>query len=164
MKNIQLTQLDTDQIHKATFEEAHDAQRVILIGGELKIDPSTFTDAVKEGFKNLNIEFPKNPELEIREKPVFIPKIERIEIPVIVKEIEYREIEKHIIVEKIVTIETPTIIKQIEYREIEKPIIVKEIQTVEIIKERYYPFIIKLTAVLQTVAVLGLLLINLLKK
>lgn len=153
MKNNKLTQLDTDQIHKLTFDESIDAQRVILVGGEkldIQIDEQNFLNAIKDGLKLIKIDTSNKSELTVIEKNVFIPKIERIEVPTIITQIEYKEIEKPVIIEKIVTIE--------------KPIIIKEIQQVEVIKERYYPFIIKLTAVLQTVAVLGLLLINLLKK
>ena len=74
-----------------------------------------------------------------------------MEIPVIIKEIEIKEIEKQVIV------------PQIEYRIIEVPVIVKEIEFREIEKERHYPLIMKVSSIIQAICVIGLLLINLIK-
>src|SRR5579871_3245189 len=122
MKNTKLSQLDTDQIHKATFEESHDAQRVVLVGAEklnIEINETKLLQSIETGLKNIKIEAPKTDiipfltEKEV-EKPVFIPQIERIEIPVIVKETEY--------------VEKPVFIKEIEFKEIEKTVYVPKIE------------------------------------
>lgn len=167
MKNIKLSQLDTNQIIQRKFDEENDAERVVLVGENLTIDSDKIVNAIKEGIKDIRIQAPeinfpeqKNPELI--EKHIFIPKIEMVEVPVILKEIEYREIERPIYIEKIITIEKPIFITEI--KEIEKQIIVKEIEIREIKVERHYPFILKVTAVAQVVLMLGILLINLLRR
>lgn len=153
--------LDTDQIIKKKFDESMDAERVVLVGGEkleLTIDSDKIANAVKEGLSNFNFN-PENgvkvdlqPQFQIVEKNVFIPQIEikTIEVPVIIKEIEYREIEKPIYIEKIITIEKPIYIKETEFK--------------EVIKERHYPFVIKVASIVQAICMVCLLLISLLKK
>lgn len=158
-KNSNLSQLDTNQIVQKMFDQELDAQRVSIIGGadiKIDIDPSQITDAIKEGLKNIVIPPQKTPEIvpfmtekEV-EKHVFIPQIERIEVPVIIKEVEYKTVEVPVIIEKIVTVEKPIIIKEIEFK--------------EVIKERNYPLIIKVCTVLQTMAIMGILLLNFLRK
>lgn len=157
MKNTKLTQLDTDQIVKKKFDEDNDAERVYLVGGEkleLTIDSSKLAKELgevlgKSLFNPNTSNIPLSIEKEV-EKHIFIPQIERIEIPVVVTQIEYREIEKPIIIEKIVTIE--------------KPVIIKEIEIKEVIKQDNNSLILKLLTVVQTLTVLGILLLNLLKK
>jgi hypothetical protein len=160
MKNLNQTQLDTDQINKRKFDESLDADRVILVGQDLSIDSNKIAEAVKEGLKSIEFNIdPKSQtnvvnsaQIQTIKENVFIPQLEikTIEVPVIIKEIEYKTIEVPVITEKIVTVENPTIIKEIEFKEIEK--------------ERYYPFLMQACAVIQALAVIGLILINLLKK
>jgi hypothetical protein len=157
MKNLNQTQLDTDQINKRKFDELLDADRVIIVGQDLSIDSDKIANAVQEGLSNLTINtsnFVPNTEVQFQtiEKNVFIPQLEvkTIEVPVIIKEIEYKTIEIPIITEKIVTVE--------------KPIIIKEFVEKEVYKERYYPFVMKASAVIQALAVISLIIINLLKK
>jgi len=157
-KNSNLTQLDTNQIVQKMFDDKLDAQRVSIIGGtdiKINIDPSQITDAIKEGLKGVTFQ-QKTPDIvpfltekEV-EKHIFIPQIERIEVPTIIKEIEYRTIEIPVITERIVTIEKPVIIKEVEFR--------------EIIKERDYPLIIKVCTMIQAVAIMCILLLNFLRK
>lgn len=161
MKNTNFSMLDTDQIIKKKFDESHDADRVILVGGEkleLSIDSDKIANAVKEGLSNFRF-MPENipkvdlqPQIQSIKENVFIPQIEikTIEVPVIIKEIEYREIEKPIYIEKIITVEKPVVIKEIEFK--------------EVYKERYYPLTMKLAAIIQAVCMVGILLINLLRK
>jgi len=156
MKNNNLTQLDTDQIHKRKFDDNLDADRVVLVGGDnirITVDTDQITNSIKDGLKNIKID-QKESNIQIIEKNVFIPQIEirEIEKQVIVKEIEYRTIEV------IKYIEVPKII------EYEKPIVVQEIKTIEVLKDRDYPFILKFAAILQAVSIVALLIINLLKK
>ncbi len=161
-KNSNISQLDNNQMVQKMFDEELDAQRVSIVGGgdiKINIDPSQITDAIKDGLRDFNftgntsiINTPTidKPETLIIKENVFIPQIQKIEVPVIVKEIEYRTIEIPVITEKIVTIEKPIIIKEIEFK--------------EVIKERNYPLIIKVCTVLQTIAVIGILLFNFLRK
>ncbi len=157
-KNNNLSQLDTNQIVQKMFDDKLDAQRVSIIGGsdiKIDIDPSQITNAIKEGLKGVTFQqkipdiVPFLTEKEV-EKHVFIPQIQKIEVPVIIKEIEYK------------TVEIPVIVK--EYITVEIPVIHKEIELKEVIKERNYPLIIKVCTIMQTVAILGILLLNFLRK
>jgi hypothetical protein len=160
MKNNNLTSLDTDQIIKKKFDESLDADRVIIVGQDFSIDSDKIADAVRQGLASIDFnkmsentaKLDLQPQIQIVKENVFIPKLEikEIEKQVIVKEIEYRTIEIPVITEKIVYVDRPVIIKEIEYK--------------EIIKERYYPFVMKASAVIQAICIIGILLINLLKK
>lgn len=155
-KNNNLSQLDHNQMTQKMFDQDLDAQRVSIVGGgdiKINIDPSQITDAIKDGLKSLSIiNTPTidKPDTLIIKENVFIPQIQKIEVPVIIKEVEYKTIEIPVITEKIITIEKPVIIREIEFK--------------EVIKERNYPLIIKICTVLQTIAVIGILLFNFLRK
>lgn len=86
-KSFQLTQLDPDQIQKQVFDEGERAYRVVLLN---------------------NTEQSNAPQSNT------ITQIERIEVPIIVKELEIKEI----------TI--PVIVKEVQIERIEVPVIVKE--------------------------------------
>ena len=155
MQQYKLTQLDMDQCTKRTFDETNWATRVVLVGGE-----------------NLTI----NADVKQSENQ----KIQVIEVPVIVKEVEYKEIQVPQIIEKVEyrTIEVPVLIKETEYKEIikevivevpkfevitiEKPVIVVEYRDVHIpfVIEKYkqFPMIVKICIVLQSLALIGLLI------
>lgn len=163
MKNNNLSQLDLHQIVKATFQEENDATRVILVGGEkleLNIDSDKIAEAVKEGLKYIQFEKEQQSLVKLDQpttfqtikENVFIPQIEikEIEKIIYIPQIEYREIEKPLIIEKIVTIEKPIVIKEIEYK--------------EILVEKYYPSFMKICTIMQAIGIIGLLIINLIKK
>lgn len=112
-EGVKLSQYDPNQIVRMGFDDDQRAQRVILIGGEM-------------------------PEIKMG-SPQSV-RIERIEVPTIIKEIDIREVKvaSQIIVQKeiqIERIEVPQIIiqKELQIERVEIPIIVKEF--VEIIKE-----------------------------
>lgn len=158
MKNSSLTQLDTNQIIQATFDEKQDAQRVILVGGEkldIKVDSNKIAEAIKDSLKNITVpshnDWPLTNNfmpVEI-ERNVFIPQIQKIEIPTIIKEIEYKTVEIPVIVEKIVYIDKPVFIKEIEFK--------------EIYKEKEFPLWHKICTMVQTIVVIGLLLSHFIK-
>lgn len=122
MKNTKLTQLDNNQIHKMTFDEENDAQRVVLVAGtipdiKVDVDPKAITDAIQKGlesFKPSSVPNQSSGELQLVEIPVIVKEtvIERIEVPVIIKEIEYREIKVPIEIIKMVEVEKPIFIKE----------------------------------------------------
>lgn len=118
-RNPNYSNLDVQQMQAYAFDEANDAQRVVLVGGE----GMTFN------FDKIDMKMPEIlketcivKELEIKEieKPIIIiqEKIEKIEVPVIVKEVQVVEIEK--VIEKIV------------YKEINIPVVTKEIEIVRV--------------------------------
>ena len=120
-KNTNISNLDVAQMQKYSFDEANDAQRVVLVGGE----GMTFN------FDKIDMKMPEVlketcivKELEIKEieKPIIVLQevLKEVQVPVIVKEVQIVEIEK--IIEKIV------------YKEITIPVVTKEIQIVEVPK------------------------------
>lgn len=127
--NSKLTQLDNAQIVRRQFDENNDAQRVILVSGEMpkvtvEVDASAITKAIQaglEGFKPSIIPAPTVTESPIIiDNIVEIPKIvtetriERIEVPVIIKETVYKEIKVPFEVMKVVEIEKPVIVKEVQ--------------------------------------------------
>jgi hypothetical protein len=162
-KNSNLSHQDPNQIVTLEHDSSMDAKRVIIVGGEkldISVDSDKIVDAIKiglQGLSNTDFSKPASPsytpkEIQIIEKNVFIPQIEirEIEKQVFIPQIEYRTIEIPVITERIVTIEKPVIIKETEFK--------------EIIKERHYPKVIQICAVIQAVGVICLIIMNMLKK
>ena len=108
----QYTHADPNMIVRRAFDEKLDANRVIIVAGEMP-------------------EF-KFPQAGQQSNSV---QIERIEVPVIVKEVQFKEIEKIIVQEKVIIerIEVPTIITKTETQYVDRIVIEKQIQ--EIVKE-----------------------------
>lgn len=151
MKNNNIEHVDVNQAWTRAFEGPNDAFRVTVVSQE--VDTEGLKQAVKEGLSNITIDNSVN----------------RIEVPVIVKELEIVQVEKQIVVkeQEIVRIEVPVIQK--EYVTIEKPIIVKEILEIEkpiVIKEQEkfeLPKIVIALVGLQAIATLGILIVTILK-
>lgn len=121
MKNPHQTQLDTDQIHKKTFDESIDANRVTIVGSDFNLDSNLIAQAVEKGLSKLSVpQLVSQPYVEEKEieKIVYIPQIEyrEIEKQVLVPQIEYKTIEIPVITERIVTVEVPVVIKETEYK------------------------------------------------
>jgi len=152
MKNEHLSHLDPNQISTLEHDASIDAKRVIIVGGaDLSINEEKIALAIKEGIGSIKLNNQSN-QIQVIEKNVFIPQIEirEIEKQIIIPQIEYKEIRIPVIIEKIVTVEKPIVIKEIEIKEIEK--------------ERHYPTVLKICAVVQAIAVTILLISNLLRK
>lgn len=114
MEYPKLTALDPNQITQYSFDENLRANRVVIVG-----DAPVFEQS----------EFKVSDPIYI-EKPIVVTQIEykEIQVPHVVKEIEYREVEKPYIIKEV---EYKEIIKEVPvervvYKEIEKPVIVKE--------------------------------------
>lgn len=151
INEFDLTDLDENQISRYKYSKKHNADRVVIVGSEglkAEVDMSNFKMP----------EF-KYPDPVTVEKQVVVTQVEyrEIEKPVIVKEIEYREIEK------------PIIINKVEYKEVEVPVYketVKYVPTVEIYEKQVfkdYPKWMQFALIVQSVAILGLLILNLVK-
>ncbi len=156
-KNHNLSQLDPNQISTKEHDSTLDAKRVILVGGEnlnISVNEDKLVDAIKDGLRTIKIDSTPalSAEKEIVEKHVFIPQIEirEIEKHIYVPQIEYRTIEVPVVTERIVTIERPVIIKETEFK--------------EIVKERHYPKLMQICAVIQALGVIFLLILNVIKK
>lgn len=126
MKNSNLSLLDREQAAMRMFDEKHDAQRVILVDGDI-------AETIKESLKDLKIEI-KATQDQATMLPSLIPQVQVIEIPTIIKEIEVREIEKQILIPeyKLIEIEKPIIVKEIQIIEVEKAIVHTEVKTIEV--------------------------------
>jgi hypothetical protein len=130
-KNLNPSLLDQHQMQNLMFDESHHAQRVVIVGG---LDPHMMGPRVSSQ-DQLNGISPATPQFHTvtQKEYITVPQIERIEVPVIVKEIEIREIQVPVVQEKvqivhvdkivtihdtkIVEIEKPHIVRQIEYRD-----------------------------------------------
>lgn len=149
---MSLSNRDPNQIVQFEHDDKSNAKRVVVVGQEINIDSSKIAESLEKALSSVKVSLQSSLEQkdqEIVEKHIFIPQLEikTIEVPVIIKEIEYREIERPIIIEKIVTVEVPIIVKEYEIKYIDK--------------ERDIPLIMKITAIIQTVCVLALLISNL---
>lgn len=160
-----LTRRDHNQIPQYEHDETNNAKRVFVVGQEVNIDTSklaeSLSNAVKESLANFQVpvgvesiegDCTNEDHLNIIEieKQVFIPQIEykTLEVPVIIKEIEYREIEKQVIVYKT------------EFKEVDRPVYITEFK--EIIKEKDVPRWQRICITIQTVTVIGVLLMQIL--
>jgi hypothetical protein len=117
MNNV--THRDVNQISAAEHQELQNAKRVYIVGGEFK--PEIKMD-------NLKLE----PNIIIQKE------YEKIEIPVIVKEIEIKEVEKTIVIHEPVLkeIQVPVVVKEAQIITVDKPVIIEKeiIKTIEIEK------------------------------
>lgn len=132
---------DNDQIVKYEHDDDLCAKRVIIVGGDFKmdIDPSQITDAIKEGLKDIKLEaqpsVQSSESIRIEKIDVPFPIIEKDiqvihvkeTVPVITTEIKIVEIEKPIIQEKVVTVEKPIFIIQPKIEQIQVPTIVEKV-------------------------------------
>jgi hypothetical protein len=156
---IKLTGLDSKEIPRYTYDEDKNAQRVVLVGD------FGIAESIKESLKDLKIDLPtpqihdthRAPEIvekyipgpvQTIEVPVIVRETQFKDVPVIIKETEYKEISVPTIVKEtefrdvpvliketeIRTIEVPTIIKEIEYKEISVPVIQTEVRVIEVEK------------------------------
>lgn len=148
-----LSDFDQGQIVKYTYDEGLNASRVTLVGldnliVEPKIDLQPYMEQLKQS------------EVQIIETKVPIhtieTKVEKIEVPTIIVQEKIVEIpiEKVIVQEKIEKVEIPVITKEVEYREISIPVITEKLKEDKVLK---------IFQVIQSLAVLGILIKMLMK-
>jgi hypothetical protein len=138
MVDVTMSDKDSSQINRYEHDDELCAKRVMVVGGDLNlsVDSAVIADAVKEGLKDLKIDSSPavcncKPEIQIVEKQVFIPSepqvihikesipvvssvVERVEVPVIIKEIEIKIVEVPVIVKEVVLLESPAVEKKSE--------------------------------------------------
>lgn len=114
---------DPNQIVQREFDEQLDAKRVVIVGGSLpqfnvELEKFNKTEVV-EIEKPVII---KEVQIQTIEKPIIVKElqIERVEIPVVVKEVQEVIKEIPIIQQQIQLVEVPVVIKQMEYKEMSK--------------------------------------------
>lgn len=158
MKNNKVSLLDRDQITSRLYDEENDAQRVILVGSDMSGLADTIKSSLEASLSNMKVDLATPAAPAQRE-------IQIVEIPVVVKEIEIREIEKPIVVEKpqVITVERPVITTKTEIVQVEKPVVVTEHKIIELEKHIIDAGLLKALLVVQTVSLLAIALIVLLK-
>lgn len=128
-----LTDLDANQLDQYAFDEKHQAYRMVIVNEgaipEIKLSEQS---SIIGGAAMLNQEI----RIERIEVPQIVKEteIQQVEKQVIVKELEIKEIEKQVIVKEvqIERVEIPVI--QVEYKTVEVPVIQKEVQIVQVEK------------------------------
>lgn len=139
MNNLKLekrSDLSEYEMNNRTFDDKQDAWRVSIIDGvTLHADQINIPE----------MKFPEQRTIEIHQVnvPVIVKEYERIEVPVLIKEVEYK------------TVEIPVLVPEVRIVEIEKPVFIKE----TIFKE--LPMIVKVCMVIQAIASIGLLITHL---
>lgn len=148
--------MDVDQITKSTYEPEMNAQRVYLVNEYPELQMSS-----SFGYKNNN------------ESLASIATIQEIRIPEIIREkdIQVVYVDKVIIQEKLIEVEKQILIPEIRIVEIEKPVYIEKIKEIYIpqtgnmplVENKEFPQWLKFCITAQSIALVGILLINLLK-
>jgi len=140
-----LTQLDNTQLPRYMYDDEMQAQRVVVVGGDFKV----------------NAQVEQAPQIETR--------IEKIEVPVIVKEVQEIKIPEIIKEVQIERIEIPVIVKEVELQVIKTEVVVTKPEIVQVEKpvfiDRYHqlPKWAYACMALQAVSSFGLLIAHILK-
>lgn len=115
-KNPNRSLLDLHQIQNLMFDTENDAQRVVIVGG------------MSDGGQVVVQQAPQQPQV------ITVPQIERVEIPVIVKELEIKEVQVPFIQQetKIIEIEKLVFVPEIKVVEVEKPVVITQVQYKEL--------------------------------
>lgn len=165
MKNKNISMLDAEQMGRQEHDGQHDAKRVIIVGG----DGSQIAESIKQSLKDLKIEVSQDKVIEAIHaikmpefskeygSPALTPsptpeiRIERIEIPTIIKEIEYRtlEVEKPVYITETKTIEIPVVVPEVRIIEVEKQVVVVEPKIIDSSSN-----LIKALIIIQTIAII----------
>jgi hypothetical protein len=117
--NENLSLLDNDQIIKREHDQASDAKRVVIVNSDYS---AQIAESIKESLKDIKIDVTTTNVAQPQQAQS--SSVQIIEIPVIVKEIEIKEVEKIVVVENTKTVEIPVIVIQEKIVEIEKPIFI----------------------------------------
>lgn len=165
MKNDKVTSLDFNQYSARMYDSEKDAQRVVLVGGEnltINADISSQSQSSKIEIREIKVpEIIKQIEIKETKVPEIIKEIEirEIKVPEIIREVQIKEIQVPVVTQELKIIEVPTVILKPEY--IEKYIPMVEYKEIE--KFIKVPNWAKVCIIAQTVALIGLLLVKLIK-
>lgn len=142
MNELKLTSLDSNQIPRYSYDEENQAIRVSIVN-----DSTGFQDYVK---KNYPLEYQAISERALKNPQyITVPTVEKIEIPVIIKEIELKTVEIPVITvqKEILVVEKQVIVKETDIQIIEKPVFITEYKIVEtqvIVREKEIVYVEKL--------------------
>lgn len=150
LKNPNIGNLDDHQMINHAFDCKRDAFRVSVVDGvNITVDQLTIPE----------LKFPEQSPVVIKEQI-----ITEVQVPVIIKEIQLEKLEVPVIIKEteVKVIENQVIIPELKIVEIEKPIIIKETEIKYIEKQNFQiPTIVVACMVLQTIALIGLLITKL---
>jgi hypothetical protein len=146
--SIKPSNLDQYQMDNATFDVEKAAWRVSIVDG-IKVENLHITGELGSS----KVEIIKVPEIITKTE------IKEISIPTIISEVHTRveKIEVPVIVKEYERVDVPVVSTEVRIIEIEKPVIIKELELKEI------PLVIKACIVLQAISTLGMLLTTILK-
>lgn len=131
MSNQQLTSLDNDQIARYVYSEKDNANRVTIVGMDnITLEPKIDLGKLEQTLasqKELKIERIEVPQIihtvETKVEKISVP------VPIIQKEIQIVTVEKVILQDRVVEVKVPVIIKDVEYRDIERQVVVSVPET-----------------------------------
>lgn len=117
--NRTLSELDNSQIMRYQYDEKNEAQRVIIVAGEvptikIDVDPLAITNAIEKGLESFKPISEGTSRIERFEVPVIVKEthVERVEIPIIIKETELKIVEVPVKFETIKLVEVPVLVKE----------------------------------------------------
>lgn len=140
---MKMSQYDLHQIARMSFDEDHAAQRVILTGVDnLVVSPKIDLSALESKFDALST--------------TDTVKIEKIEVPTIIKEVQIVEVPKIIIQEKLVPIEQEKIVIQEKIQTIEIPVFFKEKEFIEVAASEQISKKINIFQIVQAISLFGI--------
>lgn len=122
MKNKNLSLLDANQMTARTFDEVHDAQRVVLVSGDLS---ESIVAAVKDGLKDMTV------NVQSTSAPAILQPIPHPSEPIVIT-IPYQTVVKEL---EVVTVHVPTIVTEYKVLEIEKPIVITQTEVITVEKQ-----------------------------
>ena len=152
------SQRDWQQTLVYSHDEDSNSTRVSIVAGSDLLNG--LSEGITKALSDVKIEVPQNSQgVQVIEIPKIITETKIEQVPVIVKEIEYREIQVPIVIKEfeVKEVEKIVIVPQVEF--IEKPIIIEKI----VEKDSNNRFLNKILIV-QTIGLILLSLILLLKK
>jgi hypothetical protein len=141
-----LSQLDPSQIVRHTFDEESESQRVSIVGGNVVL--------------NADVKIPESKTIEIP-KIVTETRVERVEVPVIIKEIQVLEVPTIVTETRIERVEVPVIVKEIEIVTLPERIINKEVPVEVKVIEYQIPNYIKGILAIESLLLIAITILKL---
>ena len=120
------SQRDNVEINQHEHDEHMDAKRVLVVGGEFKLDSEKISKSLQDALSKTKFEVGTTNSMEVQV----------IKVPEIVKETEVRIVEVPVqtFVPQIQIVEIPKIVVETKVVEVEKPIFIEKVETVYIDK------------------------------
>jgi len=151
-----MSQFDFDQIQKMVYDEEANANRVTIVGADIKLEPKINIPPIQ--ISPMQGQIQKEIQIERIEVPVIIKEqeIKVVEVPKVIVETKIKElpVDRIIVQEKFHKVEVPVVVHDIQVKEIEKPVIVERFREDKVLKA---------FQIIQSLAVFGILIKMLMK-